>query len=70
MMLRTLVKEMNVEDFARWVFEYRLSGFWEKVFPNFETWNKKLKDLGINYEFWENYKRLKGDNESEELPDE
>jgi len=70
MMLKTLVKEMNIADFARWVYEYRLSGFWDKVYPNFESWNNKLWKLGIAKEFWENYKRLKGDNNPEELSDE
>ena len=70
MMFRTLVKEMDIPDFARWVFEYRLSGFFQKVYPSFKEWNNKLWNLGIAKEFWENYKKLRGDNENEELPDE
>lgn len=66
MMLRTLTRTMNIEEFARWVFEYRLSGFWNKVYPSFKEWNKRLKELGLYYEFWENYKRLKGNSQNDE----
>jgi hypothetical protein len=62
MKIKTLlfVKECSNIDYARWVFEYRLSGFFSKI--NFEKWNKKMKDLGISYEFWNEYKKLRGDN--------
>lgn len=67
MTLRSLVKTMSVEEFAKWVFEYRLSGFWKKVnaYMNdrdkaFREWNNKLYEHGISFEFWETYKRLKG----------
>lgn len=64
MALRTLVKEMKIEDFAKWVFDYRLSGFWNKVYPNAKGWFKKLYELGISKEFWDNYNRLKGESKS------
>jgi hypothetical protein len=62
MKIKTLlfVKDCSNSEYARWVFEYRLSGFFSKI--NFEKWNKKLKELGISYEFWETYKKLRGDN--------
>lgn len=62
MKLKTLlfIKECSNQDFAKWVYEYRLSGFFKKI--NFEKWSKKLKELGIAYEFWEEYKKLKGTN--------
>jgi len=60
MALRTLVREMKIEEFARWVFDYRLNGFWQKVYPTHKLWCARLKELGLAYEFWENYNRLKG----------
>jgi len=63
MKVKTLlfVKDCSNEDYAKWVFNYRLSGFFHKV--NFEKWNQKMKDLGISFEFWDEYKKLKGENE-------
>jgi len=58
------IQECSNQEYARWVYEYRLSGFFKKI--NFDLWAKKLKDLGIAYEFWEEYKKLKGeDNQTE-----
>jgi hypothetical protein len=62
MILITLIKEMSIEEFARWVYGYRLSGFWQKVYPNAKAWFKKLYDLGISKEFWNMYNRLKGES--------
>jgi len=64
MMLRTLIKEITIPEFARWVFDYRLSGFWTKVYPSAKLWFIKLKELGFSYEFWENYNRLKGESKA------
>jgi DNA-directed RNA polymerase subunit RPC12/RpoP len=66
MRMKTLVfvKDCTNQEYAKWVYEYRLSGFFKKI--NFEQWAKKLKDLGISYEFWEEYKKLKGEYEEEE----
>lgn len=61
MMLNTLVKKMDVRDFARWVYEYRKNGFFQKVYPDFKEWSKRLNDMGISYDFWEFYKELRGD---------
>jgi hypothetical protein len=58
------VKDCSNKQYANWVFNYRLSGFFKKI--NFEKWTKKLKELGIVYEFWDEYKKLKGINEQEE----
>ena len=62
MKMKTLlfVKDCSNEEYARWVYEYRLSGFFKKI--NFEQWTKKLKELGMSYEFWEKYKQLKGED--------
>ena len=43
--------KMNPKQFAKWVFEYRLSGFFGKI--NFKEWNTKLWELGVSQEFWE-----------------
>lgn len=55
----------TAEDYANFVYGYRLSGFWDKVYPNFETWKKNLHNLGFGFstEFWNRYKELKGENE-------
>lgn len=65
MRMKTLlfIKDCSNQEYAKWVYEYRLSGFFKKI--NFEKWTKKLKDLGIAYEFWEKYKELKGIEEKE-----
>jgi hypothetical protein len=55
---------MNPKQFAKWVFEYRLSGFFSKI--NFKEWNQKLWELGVSQEFWEEYKLLRGDTTKEE----
>lgn len=70
-MLRTslivnLETDIDIANFAKWVYDYRVNGFWKKIYPTFEDWCKKLKELGISYEFWENYKRFRGDNIDED----
>ncbi len=62
MRLKTLlfVKDCTNQEYAKWVFEYRLSGFFKKV--NFDLWTKKMKELNISYEFWEEYRKLKGED--------
>ena len=66
MKMKTLlfVKDCSNEDYAKWVFNYRLSGFFKKI--NFEKWTAKMHELGMSHEFWEEYKKLKGENEKEE----
>lgn len=61
MRLETLIKISSIEEFAKFVFNYRFSGFWDKIYPDFKAWNKKLFELGLSLEFWEEYKKLKGD---------
>lgn len=58
----TLTKNMSIEEFAKWVFDYRLSGFFGKIYPDFKTWNEKLYLLGMSHSFWEKYKQLRGDS--------
>lgn len=66
MKIKTLlfIKDCSNEEYARWVFDYRLSGFFKKI--NFEQWINQLKTLGMSYEFWGKYKQLKGEYEKEE----
>lgn len=61
MTLNSIAQDMTTEEFAKWVFDYRLLGFWRKIFPDFETWNKKLYNLGLSYDFWNEYNRLKNE---------
>lgn len=61
--------EWEPPQFAKWIYDYRLTGFWQKIKPSFQEWNKQLYNLGFGFgkEFWDTYKRLKGepnDNES------
>ena len=74
MRIKTLlfVKDCTNQEYAKWVFDYRLSGFFTKLKSgnnSFEKWNQKLKDLGISYEFWKEYKKLKGEYEAEKDPE-
>jgi hypothetical protein len=62
MRLETLIKIKSLTEFVKFVFNYRLEGFWNKVYPSFDEWNKKLYGLHLNREFWEEYKKLKGDS--------
>lgn len=68
--LSTLSKIKNLDSFVDFVFGYRFSGFWDKICMDitpktkddrFNEWNKRLKELGLSYDFWEKYKLLKGD---------
>jgi hypothetical protein len=52
----------GVKLYARWVFDYRKSGFFQKI--KFSQFNSMLKSMKVQREFWDEYKRLKGD-----LPD-
>ena len=65
MKLKTLlfIKDCSNFEYAQWVFDYRLSGFFKKI--NFELWIKKMHELGMSCEFWEKYKELKGESEKE-----
>ena len=65
MKLKTLlfIKDCSNSEYAQWVFDYRLSGFFKKI--NFELWIKKMHELGMSCEFWEKYKELKGESEKE-----
>jgi hypothetical protein len=49
------------EEFAKWVFNYRLNGFWQKI--KFKEWCKELEQFDYNYSkrFWEKYHDLRGD---------
>lgn len=66
----SLILDMDIEKFAKWVFDYRQQGFFQKLYPNFKEWNKRLWELGIAKEFWEKYKSLKGVTDSDEYEDE
>ena len=54
--------EEGVKKFAAWVWEYRRSGFFKKI--KFAQFNSMLQSMGWSRDFWDEYKRLKGD-----LPD-
>jgi hypothetical protein len=49
----------SAKEYAAWVFEYRSSGFWQKVQPFFETWKKHLGMMKWSKDFWDEYKRLR-----------
>lgn len=62
--LSTIIN-MNPEEFAQWVYSYRLSGFFNKIKPDFKTWLNTLETFDNNYSrrFWNKYKELRGDIE-------
>lgn len=62
MKMKSLTADWTPEQYADWVYAYRLSGFWQKC--PFATWKKRLKNSGIAGQFWERYKALKGDTDT------
>ena len=64
MMLRNIVKDWTPETYAKWVYEYSGSGFWQKI--NFELWKDRLYARGWSQAFWDVYRQLKSDSPREE----
>jgi len=60
--LTTLVamETWTPEEYAKFVFDYRSSGFWQKI--NFNQWKDRLKIMGWTRQFWDTYKELRGDS--------
>lgn len=60
--LDTLIKmeTWTAEEYAKFVFDYRSSGFWQKI--NFSQWKDRLKIMGWTQIFWDAYKQLRGDS--------
>jgi hypothetical protein len=52
----------NGSEFADFVFPYAKMGFFKKIYPDFKTWNERLRDTGESFEFWLRYHLLKGEN--------
>jgi hypothetical protein len=87
MQLRTLdnIVKMTMKELALWVFNYRLTGFWNKVMRGeirgselaekyFKEYCNNLyhmiDDNGDNSQvFWDYYKNLKGESDKEEKED-
>lgn len=69
-------KQPKIAEFSFWIFKYRLSGFFSKInqqLPKnerFKQWNNSLYELGISYDFWDYYKKYKGEFDREEKEDE
>lgn len=63
MMMKSLTAEWTPEQYADWVFPYSTAGFWRKC--KFETWKKRLAQIGWAQRFWDRYKALKGSDETE-----
>jgi len=63
MMMKSLTAEWTPEQYAEWVYPYAGSGFWQKC--KFETWKKRLAQIGWARRFWDRYKALKGSDETE-----
>jgi len=60
MLKESLVKEMSIEEFAIWIWNYPAPDYWSKC--NFYTFIERLKQRGIYYQFWNNYYALKNVN--------
>ena len=52
----TLVREMSVEEFAAWVLDAEA---WSRV--SFNKFTKRLKEMGISYQFWDAYNKHKAE---------
>jgi hypothetical protein len=57
-LMKTLMADMSVVEFADWVAEYARSGFWTKC--SFEKFTARLKLLGWSKTFWERYRAMTG----------
>lgn len=68
MRMRSLTMKSSIEGYAKWVFDYSLSGFWQKC--PYKKWSERLKALGWSRRFWDEYKKLKGEFEPSESYDE
>lgn len=62
--LYNLLKAWTPETYADWVFEYRKSGFFQKI--NFLDWREKLYKMGWASAFWARYNALKGEEKDED----
>lgn len=66
----TIKKIINIEpeEYALWVYEYRINGFWKKIYPTFNIWNLRLSEFKGNFSkrFWDKYREIKGENFQEE----
>lgn len=74
MKVSTLAKINNLNDLVHFVFDYRHSGFWDKICldvkpinenTRFNTWNQRLYELILSKAFWDEYKLLKGESGDE-----
>jgi hypothetical protein len=67
--LQTLINmsSWTPEQYAAFVFDYRRSGFWQKI--QFSTWKKRLGMMGWTRQFWDEYKKLKGESSDESYVD-
>ena len=61
MYMRSLTKHMTVEEYAEWVFNYSLSGFWKKC--PYEKFKTRMKKLGWSRRFWDRYRALIGEKQ-------
>lgn len=61
---KTLVVEMSVEEFAEWTFMMQQ---WDRI--DFEKFRRRLKEMGISYQFWAAYKKAKETYTSESYED-
>lgn len=52
------IRKMGISEFAKWVFDYRLTGFFKKI-PDFYKWNQNLIELGLSDDFWKQYHKLR-----------
>jgi hypothetical protein len=60
MVIDSLEQEMTIEQYAKWVKNY--PGYWKSI--NFEKWSQRLKEAGMSYTFWAEYKKLKAEDEA------
>jgi hypothetical protein len=57
----TLHRRWKVKEFALWVYKYSFDGYWNKC--KYVRFNTRLRLIGQLDNFWNEYRRLKGDTE-------
>lgn len=52
----TLTREQSIEEYAEWILD---TNAWERI--SFNKFKKRLKEMGISYQFWAHYKKYKAE---------
>ena len=53
---QTLTRVQTIEEYAQWILD---AGAWDRI--SFNKFKKRLKEMGISYQFWGHYKKCKAE---------